>query len=210
MKRVLVVFGTRPEAIKMAPVVHELNRRPQQFSVSTCVTAQHREMLDQVLGLFEIKTQFDLNLMTPGQDLSDLTSRVLLGMRDVLSKVKPDFCLVHGDTTTTLATSLAAFYQKIPVGHVEAGLRTYQPYAPFPEEINRTVTGRIASYHFAPTDTNRDNLLREGVAPQSVVVTGNTVIDSLLLVVSRIKGDPACAERLTKTLLGHGYPLSDR
>lgn len=210
MKNILVVFGTRPEAIKMAPVVLELSKRPTQFRVTTCVTAQHREMLDQVLELFEIKPDFDLNVMMPGQDLYELTARVLVGMRDVLRSVQPNLCLVHGDTTTTMAASLAAFYQRLPVGHVEAGLRTYQPYAPFPEEINRSLTGRIARFHFAPTAVNRDNLLKEGVAPETVVVTGNTVIDALFWTVDRIRAYPARVNMLAERIRQHGYPLTDR
>lgn len=180
MKKVLVVFGTRPEAIKMAPVVRALKARPAEFETSVCVTAQHREMLDQVLDLFSIVPDFDLDIMQKGQDLYDVTSRVLLGLRNVLKDVKPDWILVHGDTTTSFAAALAAYYQGIPVGHVEAGLRTGDLRAPFPEEGNRQLTGRLADLHFAPTEVNKANLLREGVKPESIVVTGNTVIDALL------------------------------
>jgi len=180
--KILIVFGTRPEAIKMAPVVKTLETR---LDVSVCVTAQHREMLDQVLDLFEIVPDHDLNIMKPGQDLYDVTSNVLLGMKSVLQEEKPDVVLVHGDTTTTMATSLAAFYQQILVGHVEAGLRTHDIYSPFPEEINRQVTGRVTKYHFAPTEQAKKNLLAELVPEEDIVVTGNTVIDALLTVVEK-------------------------
>ena len=182
--KVLIVFGTRPEAIKMAPVVKTLATK---LDVSVCVTAQHREMLDQVLDLFEIMPDHDLDIMKPGQDLYDVTSNVLLGMKSVLREEKPDVVLVHGDTTTTMATSLAAFYQQIPVGHVEAGLRTHDIYSPFPEEVNRQITSRIAKYHFAPTEQAKKNLLAEQVAEVDVIVTGNTVIDALLAVVEKSK-----------------------
>jgi len=182
--KVLIVFGTRPEAIKMAPVVKTL---ATQLDVSVCVTAQHREMLDQVLDLFEIVPDHDLDIMKPGQDLYDVTSNVLLGMKSVLLEEKPDVVLVHGDTTTTMATSLAAFYQQIPVGHVEAGLRTHDIYSPFPEEVNRQVTGRVTKYHFAPTEQAKQNLLTEQIAEQDIIVTGNTVIDALLSVVEKAK-----------------------
>jgi len=180
--KVLIVFGTRPEAIKMAPVVHELKK---SMEVRVCVTAQHREMLDQVLDLFDIKPDHDLNIMKPGQDLFDVTGNVLQGMKYVLMEESPDVVLVHGDTTTSMVTSLAAFYLQIPVGHVEAGLRTYDIYSPFPEEVNRQITGRIAAYHFAPTQQARQNLLAEQVNDDSITVTGNTVIDSLLSVVKK-------------------------
>ena len=189
MKKILIVFGTRPEAIKMAPVVKEL-RNSQDFSVSVCVTAQHREMLDQVLGLFDIKPDYDLNIMYSGQDLFDVTSNVLLGMREILLDVKPDFALVHGDTTTSMATSMAAYYLQIAVGHVEAGLRTRNIYSPFPEEVNRQITGRVATYHFAPTEQARQNLLAEQIADEKIIVTGNTVIDSLLSIVKKSKDIP--------------------
>lgn len=194
----------------MAPVVMELQRRPEEFRVITCVTAQHRQMLDQVLSLFGIVPEFDLNVMQPSQDLFEITARILLGMRDVLHQTQPDICLVHGDTTTTLAASLAAYYQKVPVGHIEAGLRTYDPYAPFPEEINRTVTGHIAKYHLAPTSTNRDNLLREGVSSGKIVVTGNTVIDALLWTEAKIASDPTEAFRLERSIGEKGYHFTDR
>lgn len=186
--RVLSVFGTRPEAIKMAPVVKELSSNPH-IEAKVCVTAQHRQMLDQVLTLFGIAPDFDLDLMKPGQDLTDITSNVLLGMRRVFNEWRPDYVLVHGDTTTTLATGLAAYYEKIPVGHVEAGLRTGDIYSPWPEEMNRRIAGAIAQVHFAPTETAKDNLLREGVRKEAIHVTGNTVIDALLEVVHRLRSD---------------------
>jgi UDP-N-acetylglucosamine 2-epimerase (non-hydrolysing) len=186
-KKVLLVFGTRPEAIKMAPLVKEFQKHSKQFETRICVTAQHREMLDQVLKLFEVKPDYDLNIMKSGQDLYDVTSRVLLGMRDVLKMFQPDIVLVHGDTATSTAAALAAFYQQIPVGHVEAGLRTHNKYSPWPEEMNRQLTGRIATYHFSPTELSKKNLLSEGVDEKSIVITGNTVIDALHTVVDRIK-----------------------
>lgn len=189
MKKVLAVFGTRPEAIKMAPVVKGLKEAGTGIDCRVCVTAQHREMLDQVLNLFAITPDYDLDIMRPGQDLYGITSGVLMGLKDVFEKERPDLVLVHGDTTTTMATSLAAFYARTAVGHVEAGLRTHDKYAPFPEEINRKVTGAVADLHFAPTETARDNLLREGVAPESIVVTGNTVIDALLSIVEKLRSD---------------------
>jgi UDP-N-acetylglucosamine 2-epimerase (non-hydrolysing) len=184
--KILTVFGTRPEAIKMAPVVKAL-QNSQEFSVSICVTAQHRDMLDQVLDLFEIKPDYDLNIMLPGQDLFDVTSNVLLGMKKVLLEAKPDLVLVHGDTTTSMTTSLAAYYMQIAVGHVEAGLRTHDIYSPFPEEVNRQITGRVTDYHFAPTEQARQNLLAEHIADEKIVVTGNTVIDALFSVVEKAK-----------------------
>jgi UDP-N-acetylglucosamine 2-epimerase (non-hydrolysing) len=188
LERVLITFGTRPEAIKMAPVIHEL-RTGGLVETKVCVTAQHRHMLDQVLALFAIKPDFDLDLMKPDQHLADLTARVLCGMRDLYRQWRPDLVLVQGDTTTTFAASLAAFYEQIPVGHVEAGLRTGNKYAPWPEEINRSLTGILSHYHFAPTERARQNLLAEGVNPQSIVVTGNTVIDALREIVCRIQTD---------------------
>lgn len=182
MKKVLFIFGTRPEAIKMAPVIKELQKHPSHFAVSVCVTAQHRQMLDQVLELFEIVPDFDLDIMKPGQSLTDVTCNVLQGLAPVLEKSKPDLVLVHGDTTTTMAASLAAYYQKIAVGHIEAGLRTGNIYSPWPEEMNRRLTGAITRFHFAPTEQSRQNLLAEGVADGSITVTGNTVIDALLMV----------------------------
>ena len=194
MKKVLMVFGTRPEAIKMAPLVLEL-RRSKTLNVEVCVTAQHREMLDQVLSLFDIVPDYDLNIMKAGQDLYDITSRVLLGLRDVIQKAKPDVLLVHGDTTTTFASSLAAFYEKVDIGHVEAGLRTGNLYSPWPEEANRKLTGALTKYHFAPTPTSEEALLREGVKKADIYVTGNTVIDSLFWVTEKISKD----DRLQQT-----------
>ena len=192
---ILLVFGTRPEAIKMAPVVRAL-KSCSVFNVKVCVTAQHRQMLDQVLSLFDIQPDFDLNLMTARQDLTDITTRVLLGMRDVLNKWRPDAVLVHGDTTTTLAASLAAYYERIPVGHVEAGLRTGNIYSPWPEEVNRKLAGVLAAWHFAPTGAAKANLLREGVSNTAIHVTGNTVVDALLNVVQKIRTDSALQSRL--------------
>lgn len=204
----MLVFGTRPEAIKMAPLVKKFQRCPQSFKATVCVTGQHRQMLDQVLGLFEIEPEYDLDIMKQGQDLYDVTSRVLLGMRDVLKDAKPDVVLVHGDTTTSTAAALAAFYQQIPVGHVEAGLRTYNKYSPWPEEMNRQITGRIATYHFAPTGLSRSNLLREGIKESDIFVTGNTVIDALHIVVDKIKNDGLLREGTSKMLRDAGYDVS--
>ena len=187
MKKVMLVFGTRPEAIKMAPLVKEFQNNSKFFKTIVCVTGQHREMLDQVLQLFEITPDYDLNIMKQGQDLYDVTARVLLGMRDVLKQAQPDIVLVHGDTTTSTAAALAAFYQQIPVGHVEAGLRTHNIYSPWPEEMNRLITGRIATYHFSPTQLSRQNLLNEKVSDIMITVTGNTVIDALYWVVNKIR-----------------------
>ena len=189
MINVLIIFGTRPEAIKMAPVVKTLQKNNNIFDVKVCVTAQHRDLLDQVLEIFQIKPDYDLNIMKSGQDLYDITSRVLLELRSVLIEAKPDVVLVHGDTTTSMAASLAAFYAQIPVCHVEAGLRTHNIYSPWPEEMNRLITGRIATYHFSPTPLSRQNLLDEGVKESSIIVTGNTVIDALYMVVDKIKSD---------------------
>lgn len=199
-KKIMVVFGTRPEAIKMAPLYHALNRRKEVFEVTCCVSAQHRHMLDQVLETFEITPDFDLDLMKAGQDLYDVTSGVLLAMRDVLRSVAPDVLLVHGDTTTTMASAVAAFYAGIPVGHVEAGLRTFDLAAPFPEEFNRQIAGKIARYHFAPTTRSRDHLLAEGVPPDAITVTGNTVIDALQLVLEQIDATPSKAAQVEATL----------
>lgn len=196
MTSVLSIFGTRPEAIKMAPVVRELQRRPDRFRSLVCVTAQHRQMLDQVLDLFDLRPDFDLDIMKPGQDLYDVTANVLLGMRNVLREVRPDIILVHGDTTTTMAAALAGYYARIPVGHVEAGLRTHNKFAPFPEEINRQVAGVVCDLHFAPTEQARANLLREGVAESGIVVTGNTVVDALLSIVDRIGHDDKLAREM--------------
>ena len=205
MKKVMLVFGTRPEAIKMAPLVKTFAQYPESFQTTVCVTGQHREMLDQVLRLFEITPDYDLNIMKQGQDLYDVTSRVLLGMRDVLREAKPDVVLVHGDTTTSMAAALAAFYQQIPVGHVEAGLRTHNIYSPWPEEMNRLMTGRIATYHFSPTPLSRQNLLEEKVSEQSITVTGNTVIDALYWVVDKIKRDEHLSTELKEILADAGY-----
>ncbi len=204
MTNILIIFGTRPEAIKMAPVVKELFKYPERFNVKVCVTAQHRQMLDQVLDLFGIVPEFDLDLMKPGQSLTDITCRVLQGVSSVLEKTKPDLVLVHGDTTTSMAASLAAYYRQIPVGHVEAGLRTGNIYAPWPEEMNRRLTGSIARYHFAPTEQSRQNLLAEGVADEFITITGNTVIDALLTVRDKVaKGDEG--ERIRRDLISQ-YP----
>ncbi len=207
MKKIMLVFGTRPEAIKMAPLVKEFQANPDIFETQVCVTGQHREMLDQVLEIFHIKPDYDLNIMKQGQDLYDVTARVLVGMRDVLKATQPDVVLVHGDTTTSMAAALAAFYQQIPVGHVEAGLRTNNIYSPWPEEMNRQITGRIATYHFAPTLLSRKNLLHEGVGEEKITVTGNTVIDALHLVTRRIKEDAQLNIQLQERLLLAGYDI---
>lgn len=201
----MLVFGTRPEAIKMAPLVKEFEKYPEAFETIVCVTGQHRQMLDQVLQLFDIKPQYDLNIMKQGQDLYDVTSRVLVGLRDILKEAQPDVVLVHGDTTTSMAAALAAFYQQIPVGHVEAGLRTHNIYSPWPEEMNRQITGRIAKYNFAPTPLSRQNLLEEKVKDNSIIVTGNTVIDALYWVVNKINNDESLNEELTQKLCQAGY-----
>lgn len=207
MKRILAVFGTRPEAIKMAPLVKALEKRPSEFQVLVCVTGQHREMLDQVLDIFDIQPDYDLNIMKQGQDLYDVTSRVLLGMREVLADVKPDVVLVHGDTTTSMAAALAAYYQQVPVGHIEAGLRTYKKYSPWPEEINRQITGRIAEYHFAPTELSRENLLNEHIKDSSIYITGNTVIDALYSVVSKIDSDCVLDDNLNDEIRQKGFDV---
>ena len=204
----MLVFGTRPEAIKMAPLVKEFQKYPDKFDTILCVTGQHREMLDQVLNLFEIIPNYDLNIMKQGQDLYDVTTKVLLGMRNVLSEAHPDIVLVHGDTTTSTAAALAAFYQQIPVGHVEAGLRTYNIYSPWPEEMNRQITGRIATFHFAPTPLSRENLLSESVSDKNIFVTGNTVIDALYWVVDKIKSDNNLDKQLSDNLIEAGYDTS--
>lgn len=208
MKRIMLVFGTRPEAIKMAPLVKELQKNTKDFQTIVCVTGQHREMLDQVLSIFEIKPDYDLNIMKQGQDLYDVTARVLTGMRDVLKEANPDIVLVHGDTTTSTAAALAAFYQQIPVGHVEAGLRTHNIYSPWPEEMNRQLTGRIATYHFAPTPLSKQNLLMENVAEGRITVTGNTVIDALYMVVDKIKQDKELDAMLERSLRDAGYDVA--
>ena len=207
MKCILLVFGTRPEAIKMAPLVKEFQKYPETFKTIVCVTGQHREMLDQVLRIFDIQPDYDLNIMKQGQDLYDVTARVLTGMREVLKETQPDIVLVHGDTTTSTAAALAAFYQQIPVGHVEAGLRTHNIYRPWPEEMNRQITGRIATYHFAPTSLSKDNLLQEGVSEERIIVTGNTVIDALYMVVEKIKNDGILSCELEKVLKASGYDI---
>lgn len=208
MKTILLVFGTRPEAIKMCPLVKEFKKYPTEFDTQVCVTGQHREMLDQVLDIFEVKPDFDLNIMKHGQDLYDITSRVLIGMRDILKQVQPDVVLVHGDTTTSTAAALAAFYQQIPVGHVEAGLRTYNIYSPWPEEMNRQLTSRIATYNFAPTPLSKENLLKENVREETITVTGNTVIDALHQVVNRIKASDTMQTELSGLLMQAGYDTS--
>lgn len=205
MKKIMLVFGTRPEAIKMAPLIKEFQKYPDSFQTIVCVTGQHREMLHQVLRLFDIRPDFDLDIMKQGQDLYDVTARVLTGMRDVLKESQPDLVLVHGDTTTSCASALAAFYQQIPVAHVEAGLRTYNIYSPWPEEMNRQLTGRIASYHFAPTTLSKQNLLSEGVDEKRITVTGNTVIDALYHVVSEIKNNAELQQQLADELEKAGY-----
>ena len=208
MKKVMLVFGTRPEAIKMAPLVKEFQKHPLDFKTVVCVTGQHRQMLDQVLEIFGIEPDHDLDIMKPGQDLYDVTSRVLTGMRDVLDKEKPDIVLVHGDTTTSTATALAAFYRQIPVGHVEAGLRTHDIYSPWPEEMNRQITGRIATFNFAPTPLSRTNLLSENVDESKITVTGNTVIDALHMVTDMMKRDDKLNEELRKSLAEAGYDVA--
>lgn len=207
MKTILLVFGTRPEAIKMAPLVKEFQKYPKDFKTIVCVTGQHREMLDQVLQIFDITPDYDLNIMKRGQDLYDVTSRVLLGMRDVLKETHPDVVLVHGDTTTSTAAALAAFYQQIPVGHVEAGLRTHDIYSPWPEEMNRQLTGRITTYHFSPTPLSRQNLIQEHVSDNQILVTGNTVIDALFWVVDKIKNDIQLNASLAIGLKESGYDV---
>ena len=208
MKKVLLVFGTRPEAIKMAPLVKEFQNDTRNFVTEVCVTGQHRQMLDQVLGLFEISPEYDLNIMKQGQDLYDITARVLTGMRDILKQSKPDIVLVHGDTTTSTAAAIAAFYQQIPVGHIEAGLRTHNIYSPWPEEMNRQITGRIAEYNFAPTQLSRNNLLNEGVDNNKIVVTGNTVIDALYWVVNKTKTHPELNEELSGIISANGFDVN--
>ena len=207
MKKILLVFGTRPEAIKMAPLVKKLQAMSEYFETIVCVTGQHREMLDQVLQIFDITPDYDLNIMKQGQDLYDVTSRVLLGMREVLKEVQPDMVLVHGDTTTSTAAALAAFYQQIPVGHVEAGLRTGNIYSPWPEEMNRLMTGRIATYHFSPTPLSRQNLLNENINENKILVTGNTVIDALHIVVERLQNDEDLRAEQDRVLAAAGYDV---
>ena len=207
MKKIMLVFGTRPEAIKMCPLVKELQKFPKDFETIVCVTGQHREMLDQVLRIFEVTPDFDLNIMKQGQDLYDVTARVLTGMRDVFKECKPDVVLVHGDTTTSTAAALAAFYQQIPVGHVEAGLRTHNIYSPWPEEMNRQITGRIATYNFSPTPLSEKNLQEEKAQGQ-IFVTGNTVIDALHMVVDKLKNDKDLANEQINVLKSAGYDVT--
>lgn len=208
MKKALIVFGTRPEAIKMAPLIKEFQKFPDDFETIVCVTGQHRQMLDQVLDIFDIKPDYDLNIMKSGQDLYDVTSRVLTGMRNVLKEVRPDVVLVHGDTTTSTASAIAAFYQQIPVGHVEAGLRTHNIYSPWPEEMNRQITGRIAKYNFAPTQLSNDNLLKENIPADKITITGNTVIDALYWTVDKINNDRELENKLRNDLTGAGYDIT--
>lgn len=207
MKKVMLVFGTRPEAIKMCPLVKEFQKRPDEFETIVCVTGQHREMLDQVLQVFDVKPDYDLNIMKQGQDLTDVTARVLTGLRDVFKECRPDVVLVHGDTTTSMAGALAAFYAQIPVGHVEAGLRTHNIYSPWPEEMNRQITGRIASYNFAPTPLSEKNLIEEK-AQGNIYVTGNTVIDALHLVVDKLSNDPSLSAEQDRILKEAGYDIT--
>lgn len=207
MKKVMLVFGTRPEAIKMCPLVKEFQKHPDEFETIVCVTGQHREMLDQVLQVFDVKPDYDLNIMKQGQDLTDVTARVLTGLRDVFKECRPDVVLVHGDTTTSMAGALAAFYAQIPVGHVEAGLRTHNIYSPWPEEMNRQITGRIASYNFAPTPLSEKNLIEEK-AQGNIYVTGNTVIDALHLVVDKLSNDPSLSAEQDRILKEAGYDIT--
>ena len=210
MKKILLVFGTRPEAIKMAPLVKALQKDTEHFETRVCVTAQHRQMLDQVLEVFGITPEYDLNIMAPNQDLYDITAKVLLGLREVLKDFRPDTVLVHGDTTTSMAASLAAFYMQIPVGHVEAGLRTYNMLSPWPEEMNRQVTDRICTYYFAPTEQSRANLLQENIDAKKIFITGNTVIDALLMAVDIISTTAGVKEKMAKELQEKGYTVGDR
>ena len=209
-KKVLIVFGTRPEAIKMVPLIKEFEKYTDSFDMKICVTAQHREMLDQVLNLFDIFPDYDLDIMKSGQDLYDITLKVLIGMRDVLENFKPDIVLVHGDTTTTIATTLASFYKKIIVGHVEAGLRTGDIYSPWPEEANRLLTTQITKYHFAPTLSNKQNLLKEHIPEQNIIVTGNTVIDTLFLSVEKMEKDIELQVSLKQQIISKGYSIGNR
>jgi len=208
LKKILIVFGTRPEAIKMAPLVKEFEKHKRDFNVRVCVTAQHRSMLDQVLSIFKIKVHYDLNIMKPNQDLYDITSSVLLKMRDVIRDFKPDIVFVHGDTTTTSATSLSSFYEKIPVAHIEAGLRTGNIYSPWPEEMNRKLTGAIARYHFSPTATSMQNLLKENVPKKNIYVTGNTVIDALFIILKRLKNDIKLNYQIEREIIEKGYDVN--
>jgi UDP-N-acetylglucosamine 2-epimerase (non-hydrolysing) len=208
-KTFLVIFGTRPEAIKMVPLVNELKKYDESIQLRICVTGQHREMLDQVLNLFNIRPDFDLDIMKQGQDLFDITTRVLIGMRDVIRQVQPSLVLVHGDTTTSTAAALAAFYENIPIGHVEAGLRTNNYLSPWPEEMNRQITARLASFHFAPTLTSKENLIKENIPESRVIVTGNTVIDTLFLVLDILKNDIDLQQKLSRDLIKRGYEITN-
>lgn len=210
MKKILLVFGTRPEAIKMAPLVKAFQKDTEHFETRVCVTAQHRQMLDQVLEVFGITPEYDLNIMAPNQDLYDITAKVLMGLREVLKDFRPDTVLVHGDTTTSMAASLAAFYMQIPVGHVEAGLRTYNMLSPWPEEMNRQVTDRICTYYFAPTEQSKKNLLQENIDEKKIFITGNTVIDALLMAVDIISSTPGMEEKIAKELQEKGYTVGSR
>lgn len=210
MKKILLVFGTRPEAIKMAPLVKAFQKYPEKFETKVCVTGQHRQMLDQVLDVFDIKPDYDLNIMAPNQDLYDITSKVLLGLRDVLKDSTPDIVFVHGDTTTSMAAALAAFYQQIKVAHIEAGLRTHNLLSPWPEEMNRQVTDRICDYYFAPTPMSKENLLKENIDEGKIYVTGNTVIDALLMAVDIIRTKPGLQDQIKQTITEKGYRISDR
>ena len=207
-KKVLVVFGTRPEAIKMVPLIKQLEMFKEDFEPIVCVTGQHREMLDQVLDIFGVKPHYDLNIMKSGQDLYDITSRILLGMREVIAETAPHIALVHGDTTTSMASALASFYAGVPVGHIEAGLRTYNLHSPWPEEMNRQLTGRIALFHFAPTEKARCNLISEGVNPENIIVTGNTVIDTLLTVMGMLRNFSDVRKKVEKRVFNSGYDLA--
>ena len=209
-KKIMLVFGTRPEAIKMAPLVKALQKDTEHFETRVCVTAQHRQMLDQVLEVFGITPEYDLNIMAPNQDLYDITAKVLMGLREVLKDFRPDTVLVHGDTTTSMAASLAAFYMQIPVGHVEAGLRTYNMLSPWPEEMNRQVTDRICTYYFAPTEQSKKNLLQENIDEKKIFITGNTVIDALLMAVDIISSTPGMEEKIAKEFQEKGYTVGNR
>lgn len=210
MKKILLVFGTRPEAIKMAPLAKAFQKDTEHFETRVCVTAQHRQMLDQVLEVFGITPEYDLNIMAPNQDLYDITAKVLMGLREVLKDFRPDTVLVHGDTTTSMAASLAAFYMQIPVGHVEAGLRTYNMLSPWPEEMNRQVTDRICTYYFAPTEQSKKNLLQENIDEKKIFITGNTVIDALLMAVDIISSTPGMEEKIAKEFQEKGYTVGSR
>ena len=210
MKKILLVFGTRPEAIKMAPLVKAFQKDTEHFETRVCVTAQHRQMLDQVLEVFGITPEYDLNIMAPNQDLYDITAKVLMGLREVLKDFRPDTVLVHGDTTTSMAASLAAFYMQIPVGHVEAGLRTYNMLSPWPEEMNRQVTDRICTYYFAPTEQSKKNLLQENIDEKKIFITGNTVIDALLMAVDIISSTSGMEEKIAKEFQEKGYTVGNR